>query len=748
MNLDNSQNLIDEMEKTSTNLIKPRAIDRRTFLKLTGISSTGLVLGFSLNDIAKQASAATMDKFFTSEFIRIATDGKIYLYSKNPEIGQGIKTAVPMIIAEELDANWEDIIVEQAPINEDIYGRQSAGGSNSLTTAWDQVRIAGALARSMLISAASNEWGVPASECHTEASTVIHDKSELKASYAELTEKAATMPVPKSDTLTLKKRSEYKLLGKRIGGIENHAIVTGEPLFGIDIVIPNMHYATYEKCPATGGRVKDVNLDQIRSLPGIVDAFILEGNNKPTELMPGVAIVANSTWAAIKAKRKLKITWDETYATNASWSKAKSNARKIAEKQSGEILINFGDVDKKFAESSSTLESFYEYPFLSHAPLEPQNCTAWVHDSTAEIWAPTQRPAGGITSVAKLLGIPEKDILLHQTRVGGGFGRRLMNDYMCEAAMISKRSGVPVKLQWTREDDMQHDFYRVGGFHSFKGALDKDGKLTALRDHFITFTNGNKKPVSGGDLRKGEFPSNMLADLQFTQSMMPLRVPTGPWRSPRANGIAFAVQSFIDEISKAAGRDHMEFLLEILGEPRWFEEGNRNSMNTGRAARVIKLAAEKAGWGRPPTKGRGLGLAFYFSHAGHFAEVADVSVDANRKLTVHRVTVAGDVGPIINLSGAENQCQGAVLDGLSTALGLQVSIEGGRVQETNFNQYPILRINKAPDVAVHFIESDFRPTGLGEPALPPAAPAICNAIYAASGIRVRELPLIKSGFTV
>ena len=653
-----------------------------------------------------------------------------------------------MIIAEELDADWADVIVEQAPINEELYGRQSAGGSNSLTSAWDQVRNAGAAARAMLVSAAADEWGVPVVECSTEASAVKHDPSSRQMGYGKLAMKAATYPVPNPDTLQLKKRADYTLLGKRIGGVENLEIVTGKPLFGIDTVIPGMRYASYEKCPATGGSVIEANLDEIKSLPGIVDAFVLEGNNTPTELMPGVAIVANSTWAAISAKKRLKVSWDESNATKASWTDAMKNARNIARENTGETLFNYGEVDKKFSEAEKTVEGFYEYPFLSHAPLEPQNCTAWVHDGKAEIWAPTQRPARGVTSVSELLGIPEQDILLHQTRAGGGFGRRLMNDYMCEAAAISERAGVPVKLQWTREDDMAHDFYRVGGFHSFKGALDTNGKLSAWHDHFITFMGNNKRPVSGGDLREGEFPLNVLEDSRVTQTMMPLRVPTGPWRSPRSNGIAFAVQSFIDEMANAAGRDHLEFLLEMMGEPRWLDPGNSSAMNTGRAARVIKLAAEKAGWGKTMTNGRGLGLSFHFSHRGHFAEVAEVSVDSTRKLVVHKVTVAGDVGPIINLSGAENQCQGAVLDGLSTALGLQVNIENGRIQESNFNQYPLLRINNAPDVAVHFIESDFKPTGLGEPALPPAAAAICNAIFAASGIRVRELPLSKSGFTV
>ncbi len=748
MNQTTAQDIINEMENISAGVLDLRVVDRRTFLKLTGITGTGLVLGYTIRDAASPVYAAADNQFTANEFVRVATDGKIYLYSKNPEVGQGIKTAVPMVIAEELDADWADVIVEQAPINEELYGRQSAGGSRSLTTAWDQVRKAGAAARAMLISAAAKEWGVPASECRTEASSVFHDASNRRAGYASLAMKAAEEPVPDLDSLPLKKRSEYKLLGKRITGVDNRKIVTGQPLFGIDAVVPGMRYASYLKCPAAGGSVRSANLDEIKALPGVEDAFVIEGNNEPTELMPGIAIIANSTWAAISAKDKLKVDWDETHATRASWSDAQKNAKDAASKGQGEMLHDIGNVDEKFAEAEKSFEAYYEYPFLSHAPLEPQNTTAWVHDGKAEIWSPTQRPAQGAASVAGILGIDEKDVEVHQLRVGGGFGRRLMNDYMCEAAAISERAGVPVKLQWTREDDMAHDFYRVGGFHALKGAIDKEGKLSAWQDHFITFMGPNKKPVSGGDMRASEFPVDFFPNTRVTQTMLPLRVPTGPWRSPRSCGIAFAVQSFISELALEAGRDHVEFLLEMLGEPRWLEEGNIDAMNTGRAARVIKLAAEKAGWGKSMEKGRGLGLAFHFSHAGHFAEVADISVDDNKKLTINKITVAGDVGPIINLSGAENQCQGAVIDALSTTLGLQVSIENGRIQETNFHQYPILRMDKAPDVAVHFIESDARPTGLGEPALPPAAPAICNAIYAASGIRVRELPLTRHGFSV
>ncbi len=727
---------------------RAEAIGRRSFLKLTGVAGGGLALAFYIEGGSSAFAAQAGSEFVPNAFIRISPDGSILIYSKNPEIGQGVMTALPMIVAEELDADWSDVRVEQSPINQAVYGRQSAGGSRSVASSWDQLRRAGGVARAMLVSAAAQEWGVSTAECTTETSTVIHRQSGRRLGYGELANRAAALPVPDPQSVTLKERSDYKLLGTRVGGVDNHKVVTGQPLFGIDQVVPGMLYAAYEKCPATGGRVGQANLDEIRSLPGVEDAFVLEGNGQVAELMPGVAIVATSTWAALSAKRQLRVTWDESQASKDSWSGAVRRAGELANQSGNQIISDTGNLEEAFSSASKTVDAFYSYPFLSHAPLEPQNCTAWYREGGVEIWAPTQTPQRGLGSVAKLLGIPEDRVTIHQTRVGGGFGRRLMNDPMCEAAAISKQIDAPVKLQWTREDDMAHDFYRVAGFHSFKGAVDRSGKLSAWQDHFVTFSSDGQRPVSGGNIGEEEFPGPLLSNYRLTQTMLPLATPCGPWRAPRSNGIAFAVQCFLDELAVAAGRDHLEFLLEVMGQPRWLDPGNDRALNTGRAAAVIRLAAEKAGWSRSFPAGRGLGLAFHFSHAGHFAEVAEVSVDENKKLTVHKVTVAADVGPIINLSGAENQCQGAAIDGFSTMLSLELSIENGRVQESNFHQYPILRLANAPEVDVHFIESDFPPTGLGEPALPPVAPAICNAIFAASGHRVRELPLTKAGFSV
>jgi isoquinoline 1-oxidoreductase beta subunit len=724
-------------------------VDRRTFLKISGAAGAGLVLAFGLGE--KVAAASPKSHAGVTAYIRISPDGSILIYSKNPEIGQGIKTSMPMIIAEELDANWNDVDVEQAPIDEMLFGRQNAGGSRSIATNWDTMRKAGATVRSMLVQAAANQWGVPAIECTTENSRVFHSKTERNIPYGDLANEAAMLPVPSEDTLGLKNRSNYKLLGKRITGVDNHALVTGQPLFGIDQTLPGMLFAVYEKCPAVGGKVISANLDEIRKLPGVVHAFVLEGNGNRLELKPGVAIVANSTWNAFQAKKELKVNWDESDASRDNWSDLVKRGHALKDQAPTETLFEVGDVDKALQRSEKSVDSLYSFPLIAHATLEPQNCTGWYRDGAIELWAPTQTPGRGLTSVANTLGLEEDKVTVHQTRAGGGFGRRLVNDPMCEVAAISKQVNAPVKLQWTREDDMTHDFYRVGGSHSFKGGVDSSGRLACWYDHFITFSVDGKKPVIGGGFRQPsyEFPAQLLGNFRLSQSLLPLKTMCGLWRAPSSNSTAWAVQCFLHELAVAAGRDHLEFLLEVMGEPRWLPPRDIYGLNTGRAAAVIKLAAEKGGWGKKLPAGRGLGLAFHFSHAGHFAEVAEVSVSESRKLTVHNVTVAADIGPVINLSGAENQCQGSVIDGLSAMMYQQIEVENGRIQQSNFHNYPVLRIADAPTVDVHFVQGGSHPpTGAGEPALPPLAPAVCNAIYAATGHRVRTLPLLKDGFSI
>ncbi|BET65332.1 xanthine dehydrogenase family protein molybdopterin-binding subunit [Opitutales bacterium ASA1] len=724
-------------------------LDRRGFLKLGGGAGLGLVLAFWLGS-RSNAEAATTPKtssdFSPNVFLRVAPDGRITILSKGPEIGQGIKTAFPLIVAEELDARWEDVVVEQAPVNPAVFGRQSAGGSRSIPASWDQLRQAGAAARAMLVAAAAQSWGVTPDACSTEEGTVHHRASGRSARYGELAETAATLPVPDAATLRLKSKTEYKLIGRRFTGVDNHAIVTGGPLFGIDQRLPGLLYAAYVKCPAIGGRVVSANVDDLRRLPGVKDAFVLEGTGRAVEFFSGVAVVATSTWAAFQAARQARVEWDTAAASRDSWTEIAARAREAAASPEGpETITAQGDTSAALAAAGgNSVEAFYTYPFVSHAPLEPQNCTAWAHDGRLEFWAPSQAPDRAFELVAGALGVAEKDVVIHQTRVGGGFGRRLMNDYMCEAGAIAQRVDAPVQLVWTREQDMAGDFFRVAGFHALRAATDATGRLVAWQNHFVTFSADGRRPVSGGNMPEHEFPAGLVPNVRVTQTLLPLDTPCGPWRAPRSNSIAWVVQSFLHEVSVAAGRDHLEFLLEIMGEPRRVPGG----IDTARAAAVIRLAADKAGWGRKLPEGRGLGLAFHFSHAGHFAEVAEVSVDAARKLTVHRVVVAGDVGPIVNLSGAENQCEGAVVDAFSTMLGLEITMEGGRIQQSNFHDYPILRLPHHPVVETHFIQSDHPPTGIGEPALPPLAPAVTNAIFTACGHRVRTLPLVREGFTV
>jgi isoquinoline 1-oxidoreductase beta subunit len=633
----------------------------------------------------------------------------------------------------------------QSPISS-AYGTQMAGGSLSVPTNWDTLRKAGATARAMLVAAAAKKWSVPEAELTTDKSTVIHAGKKKRATYGELADLAAGVPVPAEASVTLKTRAQYKLLGTRVTGVDNKDIVTGKPLFGIDQQLPGMVYAAYEKCPAHGGKVKSANIDEIKNLPGIKDCFVVDGTNDPATGYPGVAIIATSTWAAFKAKKMLRVEWDETTAAKDSWNQIVLQAKELGKQAGAEKAKDNGNVDEAFAAASKTVEGFYTYPFVSHSPLEPMNCTALYKDGAIEFWAPTQMPTNAVRLVATAAGVPPEKVTINQTRVGGGFGRRLSNDYMCEVAMIAKRVNGPVKLTWTREDDMTHDFYRPGGFHSFKGAIDAKGKISAWQDHFISFATGGR-PVSGGAMQGTEVPAPFVPNFRLTTTKLPLGQPTGPWRAPGSNSFAFVTQSFIHELAVAAGRDHLDVLVELFGEPRQLGR-TEGGLHTGRAVAVVKLAAEKAGWGRKLPPGRGLGLAFYYSHAGHFAEVAEVSVDQNKKLTLHKVVVAGDIGPIVNMSGAENQVQGAVIDGFSTMMGLEIAFENGRVQQNNFHQYPILRINHVPEVEVHFIQSDFPPTGVGEPSLPPLIPAVANAIFAATGQRVRTLPLTREGFSV
>jgi len=720
---------------------------RRAFLRASSLVGGGLLLHATLPVPARAALVAASAPAATvlNAFVQITPDGTVTIMSKNPEIGQGIKTMLPMLIAEELDVDWGQVRIEQAGLDQAKYGRQFAGGSMATPLNWEPLRRVGAAGRQMLIAAAASEWGVPESECGTRPGMVRHAPTGRGLSYGALAAKAASLPAPDLAAVKLKDPKDFRIIGQSMRGVDNPLIVTGKPLFGIDVTLPGMLYAVFQKCPVFGGKVVSANTDTIKSLPGVHDAFVVKGGNNLQGLVDGVAIVAHRWWVANKARGKLEITWEEGPTAGQSSTGYATAAAEFGKGAPAQSLRRDGDAKAALAGAAHVIEAAYAYPFLPHIPLEPQNCTAHVKDGKVEIWAPTQNPEPGARLVAATLGVAEDDVTVHMTRCGGGFGRRLRSDFMAEAASIAKTAGAPVKLLWTRQDDVQHDFYRPAGFHFFKGGLDGNGKLIAFSDHFVTFARGNRIADSAA-MEPNEFPAGLVANLDYGMSLMPLGVPTGPLRAPRSNALGFVFQSFIDELADAAGKDPVAFRLTLLGEPRILADPSGNPLrafDTGRMRDVLKLVAEKSDWAkRTLPKGTGMGVAFYFSHLGYFAEVVQATVAPSGGVKVDKVWIAADVGSqIINPINAENQVQGAALDGIGAALGQAITIDRGRVTQANFDTVLPLRINQAAPVEVHFLITSHPPTGLGEPALPPAIPALCNAIFAATGKRVRKLPI-------
>jgi isoquinoline 1-oxidoreductase subunit beta len=730
-------------------------VDRRSFLRVTSLAGGGILLASYLEPaVAALTGAAETATFAPNHFIRIDAAGAITIISKNPEVGQGIKTMLPQLIAEELEVDWKDVKVEQAPYDPVKFTGQVAGGSSATPNHWDPLRRTGAAAKAMLIAAAAQTWNVPESECTAASAVVTHTGSGRKLAYKDLVAKAATLTPPDLKSVTLKDPKDFKIIGQPISGVDNPLIVTGKPIFGIDVKVPNMLNASYVKCPVTGGKAVSANLDEIKALPGIKQAFIvapLDANQR--FLQGGVAILGDTWWHTNAARAKLKVTWDEGPSASHSSTGYAAKAKELSAQPPMRSLRKDGDPDAALASAAKKVEAEYFYPFISHATLEPQNATAHWKDGKVEVWAPTQNPAPGRDNLVKTFGLKNEDITIHMTRIGGGFGRRLENDYIAEAVAISKQAGVPVKLLWTREDDMQHDFYRPAGWHYLKGGVDASGKIVAWKDHFVSFANaaGDNFASSAG-MNATEFPGRFITNYALEASTMPLGVNTGPLRAPGSNALAFVIQSFIDELAYAAGKDPVQFRLDLLGDTPIIGTGQQNDpqYHAGRMRGVVELVAEKSGWAKRSSlpKGRGLGIGFHFSHRGYFAEVADVSVSADGKLRVHKIWVAGDIGSqIINPSGAINQAQGSALDGLSEMMGQEITVEAGRVVQANFDTHPLIRNIQSPPVEVHFKKTDFPPTGLGEPALPPVVPAVCNAIFAACGKRIRSLPLSKQGIT-
>jgi isoquinoline 1-oxidoreductase beta subunit len=734
-------------------------LDRRSFLKVTATAGGAFVLGLFERPMAfAQGPPRSFNAVQPLAFVRIAPDGAVTIMAKNPEAGQGVKTHLPMLIAEELDCDWKDVRVEQADGNDKLYGFQFLGGSFATPANWAPLRQVGAAWRQMLVSAAAANWGVPASECTTKAGRVLHAASGRAAGYGELVAKAASLTPPALDSVKLKDPASYNIIGTSRSGVDNRAVVTGAATFGIDVQLPGMLHAVVHKCPVFGGRVKSANTEEIAKLPGVRKVILVEGTLSDDAVLPlnpglepGVAILADTWWQAQSARKSLKVDWDFGRGASQDSSTFAQQAADALKQPFGQVVSAYGDVDAALKEASKVLEATYSYPFLPHNTLEPQGSTASLKDGKLEIWSTTQDPAAVRRLTAEITGVSESDVTIHMVRAGGSFGRRFVNDDDVEAAWLSKQAGQPVHITWSREDDMTHDNYRPAATIGLKAGLDSKGSVVAWRQHFVTFGDGKRTPFDAGPDPQ-EFPAGYAPSYQLGMSnSIPMSFKTGPLRAPGANGRAFVLQSFLDELAFAAGRDLLDLQLELLSrQPASIPDSRPNfgpGMNPERLRGVLEMVAEKSNWRkRKKEQGRGMGIAAFFCHQSYFAEVAEVSVDAQNRITVHQIWAAGDVGShVINPRAAENQAFGGIIDGLSQ-MEQEITLAKGQVEQSNFAQQPMLRMRQTPKIEVHFRTTSFAPTGLGEPMLPPVIPAVTNAVFAATGKRIRTLPLKRSGF--
>jgi len=705
--------------------MKTMTLTRRTLLKGGLVVGAGLVIGFEL-PLSRGARAQQTGVFAPNQWLKIDRDGLVTITNSVPEMGQGTMTSMPMIVADELDADWGKIKVEQAPANPALYANpvtkaQSYGGSRGIRDHLEMWRKAGAAARQMLKQAAAQEWGVPESEVDTEPGTVIHRPSGRKLLYGQLVDKAAQLPVPQDPKL--KTKDQFRYIGKEgIARLDIPVKTDGKAIYGIDVKVPGAQVASIERCPVFGGKVETFDATAAKAIKGVT--HVVQVSN-------GIAVVGDSFWTVMKGRRALKVNWNEGPRANLSSAQITREYQALA-KQPGQVARKEGDAEQALA-AGKVIEAVYQVPFLEHACMEPMNCTASVKAGSCEVWVPTQNPGGHQALAAKITGLPLEKVAINTTLLGGGFGRRGEPDFVTDAVETSKAIGGPVKVIWTREDDLQHGFYRPATYNVFRAALDAQGTPTAWWNRIVgpgILIQKGRAPAGSIDAAAVEGARNHPYDIPnilVEWKEKDFGVPIGFWRSVGSSQNAFITESFIDELAHAAGKDPYEYRRALLGKAK-------------RHKAVLELAATKANWGAPLPAGRARGIAVAFSYGSYAAHVAEVSITPDGKLRVHKLVCAIDCGIAVNPDQVRAQMEGGAVYAM-TGMYDQITLEKGRVQQSNFHDYPLLRIAEAPVVETHILDSGEAPGGLGEPGVPPVAPSICNAVFVLTGKRIRTLPI-------
>lgn len=700
---------------------------RRNFLKIAAAASGGLMLAFHWDNASASNAISVVSKDALLEgeisfnsYLSISPDGIVTIFSPNPELGQNIKTSFPMIVAEELDADWEKVKVVQAPLDIKRFDRQLTGGSGAIPHSWERLRKAGATARHMLLEAGAKRLNVSVSTLSTDKGVVL-DGSGKKLTYGELAQEASSIPVPTE--VKLKDVKDFKLIGKAIPNVDNKEMVTGKPLYGLDVYKPGMLYAMIQRPASFGTKIKSVDSAAVKSMPGIVDVVTFKNN---------VAIVGKSTWQVNKARKALKVEYEKDGEIEST-SDHNALFKKLLDSPSDETMAKRkdGDVDKAFKDAAKVITREYQCPFLSHSPMEPMNFFAHVREDGVELIGPSQTPDMARNETAKLLNIAPEKVTLELTRLGGGFGRRLKADYVLEAAELSSLIKAPVQVVWTREDDMMGGSYRPAVRYRFSAALDSKGNMIGYKLRGVGINAGNCT-------REHNFPSGAVDNLLIESIEHKSPITTGAWRAPITNFLAFAEQAFLDEVSMAGSKDPVKFRLDLLDRAKQNPVGEIR-YDIDRMKGVIELAAEKSGWGTK--KGVAQGFSVYFSHRSYVAQVAEAQMKAG-KPTINKIFAAVDCGIVVNMSGAYQQVRGGVVDGMGHAMYTALTFKDGEAQQKNFNSYRLIKMKEIPEIDVHFVDNGIDPTGLGEPALPPTGGAVANALFRVTGKRYYDQPFI------